>query len=163
MTELEVQTRIAAPPDVCFDLARDVDFHAESLGHTGERVTDRPDRALLELGDEVEFEGRHLGVRQRLRARVVAFDRPHHFRDVMVRGAFRRFEHDHIFERVAGGTLMRDRLRFGAPLQPLGVVVERVVLRPYLARVIAARGQAIRHAAERAASHPSDERQPLPD
>ena len=58
MTELEVQTRIAAPPDVCFDLARDVDVHAESLGHTGERVTDRPDRALLELGDEVEFEGR---------------------------------------------------------------------------------------------------------
>ncbi len=70
MTQLVVRTPIAAPPEVCFDLARDVDFHAQSLAHTGERVTDRPEHSLLCLGDEVEFEGRHLGVRQRLRARI---------------------------------------------------------------------------------------------
>lgn len=149
MTDLDVRTRIAAPPDVCFDLARDIGFHAQSLAHTGERVVHRPDHALLELGDEVEFEGRHLGVRQRLRARIDAFDRPRRFRDVMVRGAFRSFSHDHVFEPVEGGTLMRDRLRFAAPFWPLGVVVERVVLRPYLARLIAARGREIKEAAER--------------
>ena len=149
MTDLEIQTHIAAPPEVCFDLARDVDFHARSLAHTGERVTLRPDRSLLELGDEVEFEGRHLGVRQRLRARIDWFDRPRQFRDVMVRGAFRSFVHDHIFEPSASGTLMRDRLRFAAPLGPLGVAVERAVLRPYLARLIAARGREIKNAAER--------------
>ena len=148
MTDLEVQTHIAAPPEVCFDLARDIDFHARSLAHTGERVTLRPERSLLELGDE--FEGRHLGVRQRLRARIESFGRPRQFRDVMVRGAFRSFAHDHIFEPSAGGTLMRDRLRFAAPLWPLGVVVERAVLRPYLARLIAARGREIKSAAEQA-------------
>lgn len=152
MTHLEVQTRIAAPPEVCFDLARDVDFHARSLAHTGERITSRPDHALLELGDEVEFEGRHLGVRQRLRARIESFDRPRQFRDVMVRGAFRSFVHDHVFEPSAGGTLMRDRLRFAAPFWPLGAAVERLVLRPYLARLIAARGQEIKTAAEQTAT-----------
>ena len=149
MTQLEVRTPIAAPPEVCFDLARDVGFHAESLAHTGERVTDRPAHDLLRLGDEVEFEGRHLGVRQRLRARIESFDRPRHFRDVMVRGAFRSFAHDHEFAPSAGGTVMTDRLTFAAPLWPLGVVVERVVLTPYLRRLISGRGQEIKAAAER--------------
>ncbi len=97
----------------------------------------------------MEFEGRHLGVCKRLRARVELFDRPRQFRDVMVRGAFRSFAHDHVFEPAAGGTLMTDRLAFAAPLWPLGVVVERAVLAPYLRRLIAARGQAIKRAAER--------------
>ena len=115
MTRLEIRTHIDAPPEVCFDLARDVDFHARSLAHTGERVTVRPNHGLLRLGDEVEFEGRHLGVRQRLRARIESFDRPRQFRDVMVTDAFRSFIHDHVFEPSAGGTLMRDRLQFAAP------------------------------------------------
>ncbi len=152
MTHLDVRTPIAAPPAVCFDLARDVAFHAESLAHTGERVTDRPAHDRLRLGDEVEFEGRHLGVRQRLRARIEAGDRPRHFRDVMVRGAFRSFAHDHTFEPAAGGTLMTDRLAFAAPLGPLGVLIERVVLAPYLRRLIAGRGREIKTAAERAAA-----------
>ncbi|MEO1633199.1 MAG: cyclase/dehydrase, partial [Bacteroidota bacterium] len=89
MVEFEVTTWIAAPPAVCFDLARDVDFHAESLAHTGERVVDRPGHRLLELEDEVEFEGRHFGVVQRHRARITALEVPNFFRDEMVRGAFR--------------------------------------------------------------------------
>ncbi len=148
MTHLEIQTYIAAPPETCFDLARDIDFHARSLAHTGERVVDRPDDALLELGDEVEFEGRHFGVRQRFRARIESFDRPRQFRDVMVRGAFRSFVHDHLFEASEGGTWMQDRIQFAAPFWPLGIVVERVVLRPYLARLIAGRGREIKEAAE---------------
>ena len=152
MTHLVVRTPIAAPPEVCFDLARDVDFHARSLAHTGERVTVRPERDLLELGDEIEFEGRHLGVRQRLRARIDSFDRPRHFRDVMVRGAFRSFTHDHEFAPSAGGTVMTDRLTFAAPLWALGVVVERLVLAPYLRRLISGRGREIKDAAERASA-----------
>ena len=148
MTRPEVRTQIDARPEVCFDLARDVDFHARSLAHTGERVTVRPEHALLRLGDEVEFEGRHLGVTQRLRARIESFDRPRQFRDVMVRGAFRSFAHDHAFEPVGGGTLMTDRIEFAAPLWPLGVAVERAMLAPYLRRLIAARGQEIKRAAE---------------
>jgi ligand-binding SRPBCC domain-containing protein len=149
MVELEVQTHIDAQPSVCFDVARDVDFHARSLAHTGERLISRPSHALLELGDEVEFEGRHLGVRQRLRAKIESFDRPRQFRDVMVRGAFRSFAHDHLFEPEAGGTLMRDRLRFVAPVWPAGLLVERVILRPYLTGLIRARGQEIKREAER--------------
>lgn len=148
MAEIQVVTWIAASPDVCFDLARDVEAHAGSLAHTGERVTARPEHALLRLGDEVELEGRHLGVRQRLRARIEAFDRPHHFQDVMVRGAFRSFVHDHTFAPEAGGTRMADRVRFEAPGGLAGRLVARWLLRPYLTRLIAERGRALKRIAE---------------
>ena len=50
MTQLEVQTRIAASLETCFDLARDVDFHVASLAHTGERVvTGRAHERAAEL------------------------------------------------------------------------------------------------------------------
>ncbi len=149
MTEIEVVTPIDAPPDVCFDLALDVDFHAASLASTDERIVAGPPGRLLALGDEVTFEGRHLGVRQRLSARVVAFDRPRHFRDVMTRGAFRSLVHDHHFEAVGAGTRMVDRVRFAAPGGLLGVVVERAVLRRHLVRILTERGQALKREAER--------------
>jgi len=148
MSEIEVTTHIAAPPDVCFDLARDIAFHAQSMQYTGEHVVEAPARPLLELADEVEFEGRHFGVPQRFRARITAFDRPHWFRDEMVRGAFREFTHDHMFEPTETGTQMRDRIRFSAPLGLLGVLVERMILRRYLTRLIEGRSEEIRRAAE---------------
>ena len=151
MAAFEVRTAIASPPAVCFDLARDVGFHVESLAHTGERVVDRPAHDLLRLGDEVEFSGRHLGVRQRLRARVTALDRPASFRDEMVRGAFRSFVHDHVFEPTPRGTVMIDRVRFVAPFGAVGRMVGRWVLRPYLRRLLAMRGEDIRREAERLA------------
>ena len=149
MIDCTVETLITAAPTKCFDLARDIDFHARSLAHTGERVVDRPGHQLLELGDEVEFEGRHFGVRQRLRARIDRFDPPHYFRDVAVRSAFRTFEHEHHFEPMREGTRMTDHVRFAAPFGPVGWVVERLVLRPYLVRLIRNRGTEIKREAER--------------
>ena len=151
MATFEIRTEIAAPPEVCFDLARDVAFHARSLAHTGERIVHQPAGDLLELGDEVEFEGRHLGVRQRLRARITALERPRWFRDEMTRGAFAAFVHDHLFEATASGTRMTDRIRFEAPLGAIGRLVARTILRPYLSRLIAQRADEIRREAERRA------------
>ena len=100
VTTVRVETWIDAPPEACFDLARDVEFHARSLAQTQKRVIERPeDRALLEEGDTVTFEGRHFGIRFRHRARITALERPRHFRDEMIVGAFRTFVHDHDFGR----------------------------------------------------------------
>jgi hypothetical protein len=38
MAMIEVQTRVQASPERCFDLARDLDRHLRSMRHTGERV-----------------------------------------------------------------------------------------------------------------------------
>ena len=148
MVHLRVSTDIAAPPHVCFDLARSVDAHLASAEDTGERAVGGKTTGLLGLGDEVTWQARHLGVTQRLTSRITASEPPHFFQDRMTRGAFRSFEHDHRFVSDASGTVMIDELRFAAPLGPVGWLVERLVLTPHLRRFLVRRGAALKRMAE---------------
>ena len=118
MITISVTTSIQAPIERCFDLARNISFHQRSFAHTGERVVAGRADGLIERGETVTWEGRHLGVRQRLTSKVVAFDRPIHFRDEMQTGAFKSLAHDHHFARHADRTVMTDTLTFAAPWAP---------------------------------------------
>ncbi len=74
---------------------------------------------------------------------------PAHFRDVMVRGAFRRFEHDHYFTVLPGNrTLMRDVFDYTAPLGWLGRLADILFLERYMRRLLRERNDAIRRLAE---------------
>ena len=148
MSIIRVEIDIDAPPAVCFDMARSVDAHIESARETGERAVGGVTSGLLNLGDEVTWRARHFGVTQDLTSRIVAFDRPHHFRDQMVRGAFRRLMHDHYFEPVVGGTRMRDVFDFTAPLGLLGSLADRLILTGYLRRFLEVRAQSLKQLAE---------------
>lgn len=148
MATVQTVTWIAAPPARCFDLARDVDAHMRSLADTGETVTERPPHRLLELGDVVTFRGRHFGIWFHHRAQITAMESPLHFRDEMIAGAFRRLIHDHDFAPEAGGTCMTDTIEFTSPGGPLGRLVDRWFLGPYLARLIHERGAALKREAE---------------
>lgn len=136
MATFRIVTTIAAPIELCFDLARDIDFHTRSLGHTGERAVAGRTSGLIGLGESVTWEARHLGVRQRLTSEITAFDSPTYFRDVMTRGAFQSFAHDHRFEAVSGVTVMTDDLEFRSPLGPLGALVDWVFMTGYLRRLL---------------------------
>jgi uncharacterized protein YndB with AHSA1/START domain len=104
MTTITIETMIRASPARCFDASRDLDLHLESMGHTGERAVAGRTSGLIELGEQVTWEGRHFGFRQRFTSAITAYDRPHHFQDSMVRGAFASFVHDHYFEPCEEGT-----------------------------------------------------------
>ena len=153
MAVFRIVTTIAAPIGGCFDLARDIDFHTESLGHTGERAVAGRTSGLIGLGESVTWEGRHLGVRQRLTVEVTAFDRPFYFRDVMTAGAFRSFAHDHRFEERGGGTVMTDEVEFRSPLGPVGWLVDRLFLAGYLRRLLG--GPVRGHQAAGRVDHPA--------
>jgi hypothetical protein len=71
----------------------------------------------------------------------------------MVEGIFGSFQHDHLFVRAgARSTEMRDVLRFSMPGWLLGVVSERLAVRPRLFRLLAARNRIIKQHAEAAGS-----------
>jgi ligand-binding SRPBCC domain-containing protein len=159
MAKFRIVTKIAAPIEVCFDLARDIDFHARSLGDTDERAVAGRTSGLIGLGESVTWEARHLGVRQRLTSEVTVFERPTWFRDVMTRGAFQAFGHDHRFEVEAGGTVMIDEVAFRSPLGPLGWLVDVLFMTGYLQRMLEGRARAIKMEAEAVAltqGEPSD-------
>jgi ligand-binding SRPBCC domain-containing protein len=149
VTRIELSTRIRAPRERCFDLARSVELHTESTASTGETAVAGRTRGLLGAGDEVTWRARHFGVWQTLTSRITAYERPAFFRDSMVRRAFARLEHDHRFaDDGAGGTIMDDVFEFAAPGGVAGRLVERLVLRRHLWRLLVARNAAIKTAAE---------------
>lgn len=149
-----IELWIDAPIERCFDAARDLDLHVNSMQHTNERAVAGRMSGLIELDEEVTWRGRHFGVTQHFTSRITAFDRPRHFRDEMQRGAFRSFVHDHYFVAENGGTKMTDVLVFAAPLGILGLLAERLFLRRYLERLLTARAEAIRSAISSERSRP---------
>src|SRR5262245_30726118 len=103
MPQIELITHIQAPCERCFDLARSVELHTISTSATEERAVSGRASGLLEFGDEVTWQARHFAIRQTLTSRITAFDRPFHFRDSMVHGIFKSFDHDHYFSGDGAG------------------------------------------------------------
>ncbi|MFE0131974.1 SRPBCC family protein [Streptomyces sp. NPDC059037] len=153
MTRFEAVTRIAAPPELVFDISLDVDVHTASMAASGEQVIGGVAAGGMRLGESVTWEARHFGVRWRMTSRITAFDRPGHFVDEQVSGPFKRWHHAHHFEPDGqGGTVMRDVIDFAAPLGPLGAVAEWAVLNRYMPRLIRTRNGHVKAAAEAARS-----------
>jgi ligand-binding SRPBCC domain-containing protein len=148
MPVIELTTSIAAPVERVFDLSRSIELHEASTARTGERAVAGVTSGLIGLGQEVTWRARHFGLWQKLTARIIEFERPAHFADAMVRGAFRRLEHYHYFEPTASGTTMRDVFDFASPLGWLGRLVDALVLTRYLRTFLIERNRLIKRVAE---------------
>lgn len=147
--KFEHVTRIGAPIEVVFDLALDIDAHLASMAESGERAIDGVTSGLIGLGETVTWRARHFGIPFTMTSKVTEWERPRRFVDDQVRGPFRAFHHEHTFETAGGSTAMTDRVRFDAPLGPIGRVVEWAVLGRYLQKLIEERGAYLKHEAER--------------
>ncbi|MDQ3072672.1 MAG: SRPBCC family protein [Bacteroidota bacterium] len=149
MTVIKLAIIINAGPEVCFDLARSIDFHMVSTGSTREKAIAGCTTGLIEFDQTVTWRARHFGVFQQFTSRISVFDRPHHFRDEMVKGIFRSFCHDHYFHPLPGGrTEMTDELHFESPLGVLGRVANWLCLERYLRHFLTSRNHLIRTYAE---------------
>jgi ligand-binding SRPBCC domain-containing protein len=148
MVVLEEITLIAAPIKRCFDLSRSIDLHLVSTATTGERAIAGVTSGLICMGEQVTWRARHLLVTQEFTSKITAFNGPYHFRDEMVRGAFRSFAHDHYFRGLPDGiTEMKDVLRFSAPVPLLGQIAE-LFLKPYLSGFLRERNGILKRTCE---------------
>ena len=152
-TSFVCRTASALPPERLFDLARSVDAHVESQKGSGERAVAGVTSGLIGAGQEVTWRARHFGIPLTMTSRVTAFDFPRSFTDEQVKGPFRSFRHIHEFEPTRGGCIMTDRVELTAPFGPLGRVVELLVLRPYLQRLIRDRGRFLGSPGSRTGAH----------
>jgi ligand-binding SRPBCC domain-containing protein len=148
MPTVRVVTMVNAPRERCFDLARSVDLHVRSAARTGEAAIAGTTSGLLGLGDKVTWRAKHFGIWQTLTSQITLFERPRHFRDSQVAGAFARFHHDHVFE--ASGTLTRvtDVFEYRAPLGLLGRLAEVLFLTRYMHGFLSGRALTIKKVAE---------------
>jgi ligand-binding SRPBCC domain-containing protein len=149
MQLIQLATKIAAPPERCFLLSLNIDLHMESTSRTREVAIAGTTHGIIGPNETVTWRGRHFGFMLTHQSLISAYDPPHHFQDRMLRGMFKSFVHDHYCDPAPDGhTLMRDELRFAAPLGPLGWIAERVILRSYFIAFLQQRNETIRRIAE---------------
>ena len=148
MTVIRLITKIKAPIEVCFDLARSIDLHKLSTEGTNEEAIGGVTTGLIGMGEEVTWEARHFGVKQRLTSKITEFKFPEYFRDQMLKGAFKKIDHRHEFEQTAAFTIMKDAFDFEVPLGLLGKAFTRLILTKYLTRLLERRNEMIKEVAE---------------
>ncbi|WP_194767943.1 SRPBCC family protein [Tamlana sp. I1] len=153
MPEILLKTEIHSDINTCFDLARSIDFHKESLKHTDEMPVAGKTTGLIKKGEWVSWEAKHLGFVQHLTTKIVAFDKPHYFVGEMVFGAFKSYRHEHIFKEKEGFTLMIDKFSFETPYGLLGKFVNWFYLKRYITNLLKIRNNMLKSAAESENGH----------
>ena len=149
MPILIIETEINAPPEVCFDLVRDISLHLQTANGTDEKAVAGRTHGKIALGETVTFEGKHFGIRQRLTVKVTEFEKPRFFTDVMIEGTFKSFKHKHEFITKGDGTLMRDTLQWTSPFGILGKIVDAILLKNHLRKFVSRRNAELKRVAEK--------------
>ena len=148
MTNIHLTTFITAPIERVFDLSRSIALHKISTAHTGEKAIAGVTSGLIKLGETVTWQATHLGIRQKLTSAITAFERPYHFRDEMVKGAFKYIKHDHYFIQDNDCVIMKDVFAFASPFGILGKLADKLVLTKYLTGFLLKRNKLIKEYAE---------------
>jgi len=67
--------------------------------------------------------------------RIESVEAPRRFVDTQLKGPYKRWWHEHTFEEVEGGVLMRDRVEYELPLGALGEAFHDLLVRNRLTRI----------------------------
>lgn len=148
MPLIEVETKIDADLQTCFNVARNIDFHQKSLEYSDEIAIAGKTSGLIGLGEWVTWEAKHLGFVQHLTSKITEFDEPIFFVDEMVFGIFKSFRHEHIFKKNGNGTIMIDRFFFESPYGVIGKLANWLFLKRYMKKLLTTRNQFLKEIAE---------------
>ena len=148
MPIIKLETIVKAPIERVFDLARSIDLHKATMTKYKEKVVAGVTTGFINLNETVTWEATHFGIRQKLTSKITALERPRHFCDSMVKGAFKRFDHDHFFEESNGQILIKDVFDYDSPLGILGNIADWLFVESHLREMLAERNQIIKAAAE---------------
>ncbi len=136
---------IRAPIGRCFLLSTDVGLVEPTLGM---RPVAGKTAGRIVAGDRTVWRGWLFGLPQMHESLITRYERPEFFQDTMVRGRFKRFQHDHQFIEIDGQTLLVDRIRFSLPLGVVGRMVGRRLLLPIFVKLLRRRLTLLKHVAE---------------
>ncbi|HEY0462469.1 MAG TPA: SRPBCC family protein [Pyrinomonadaceae bacterium] len=148
MPIIEIEVEIYAPIERVFDLARCIDLHAETMSRNNEKAIGGVTKGLINLGETVTWQATHFGIRQKLTSKITAYNRPFHFQDVMLKGAFKRFTHEHFFEQKDAVVLMKDVFDYDSPFWIPGKIADALFLKNYMKNLLTERNLLIKKIAE---------------
>lgn len=148
MPRIELNTKIKADIQVVFDLSRSIDLHKIFTEQTNEEAIAGKTSGLIGMNESVTWRAKHFGVYQELTSKITAYERPNFFTDEMVKGAFKKFKHEHHFKEVEGVALMTDYFDYEAPLGVLGKLADGLFLKKYMTGLLEKRNRVVKDFAE---------------
>lgn len=148
MPLIKLETEINADIKTCFDVARSVDVHQESLKLSEEKAVSGKISGLMEKGEWVSWEVKRFGLVQHLSFKITEFDAPNYFVDEMVYGGLKFFRHKHIFSEKKGKTIMVDEYDYTARYKIFGKILNALFLKKYLENRLKTRNRFVKEKAE---------------
>lgn len=148
MPVIELFTKINAPIEICFDLARSIDLHRISTSHTSEEAISGVTSGLIGPNEYVTWRATHFGIKQTLTSKITSFERPYYFVDEQVQGAFKSIYHVHKFEAENGQVTMIDHFEYTSPFGIFGELFNQLILTSYLRKLLLKRNEIIKFYAE---------------
>lgn len=149
MPILQITTIINASIERVFDLSRSIDLHKISTASTNEEAVAGITSGLINLNETITWQAVHLFKKRTMMVKITAMDPPIYFKDEMLKGDFKLFQHQHKFKKITEGiTEMTDILKFESPFGLLGKLVDLAFMKHYLRHFLTLRNATIKQFAE---------------
>lgn len=86
----------------------------------------------LKQGSLLDYQIRLHGIPIKWRTEICVWEPCKRFVDQQLRGPYKKWYHEHVFESVAGGTLVKDNVHY---IVPFGAMVNRFFVQPDLEKI----------------------------
>lgn len=103
-------------------------------------VIETPHPIVMRRGAIIDYRLRIRGVPVKWKTEITCWEPPGRFIDEQRRGPYRQWIHEHTFEAVPGGTIVRDSVAYAVPG---GALVNRFFVRKDVEKIFAFRKQAL--------------------
>ena len=94
------------------------------------------------------WEAKHFYLKFKLTSKITQLERPLKFVDEMINGPFKKMTHEHIFYQKGAEVEMIDLFQFESPFGILGILIDKLLLRNYMRKLLIERNKTIKQAAE---------------
>jgi ligand-binding SRPBCC domain-containing protein len=148
MALIHLTTFITAPVERVFDLSRSINLHRISTAQTGEKAIAGITNGLINEGETVTWQAKHLFKLRSFTSKITTMQRPDFFVDEMIQGDFKSFKHEHHFKSVENGTIMIDKVEFESPYAGAGKLFNKLFLTNYMKELLVKRNSVIKEYSE---------------
>ncbi len=145
MTTIHLTTIINAQIETVFNNSRNIDLHQQSASQTHEKAIAGRITGLIEKGETVTWKGKHFGFYIQHQSIITEMDFPTYFVDKQLKGHFKSFKHQHLFEEKNGATIMQDILQYETPFGWFGKLFDRFFLKKHLIAFLLYRNEILKN------------------
>ncbi len=128
---LETEQRFPQSPETLFPFFTDA-ANLEQLTPPWLHFRILSQSVELREGTQIRYRLRLHGIPLRWQSEITAGDPPFRFVDTQIRGPYRAWTHEHVFEYRDGATVMRDRVQYGVIG---GSVIQKFLVAPDLSKI----------------------------